>query len=43
MGANQQVSFNAPPGAYRFYCNIPGHEAAGMHGTLIVTEAGQGQ
>jgi plastocyanin len=24
-------------GKYNFYCSVPGHEAAGMHGTLIVT------
>jgi plastocyanin len=27
---------NAPAGEYRFYCNVPGHEAAGMVGTLTV-------
>jgi plastocyanin len=36
MGANQQVTFDAPPGTYRFYCDIPGHVAVGMQGTLIV-------
>ena len=24
------------PGKYSFYCPVPGHEAAGMKGTLIV-------
>lgn len=24
------------PGTYKFYCPVPGHEAAGMKGTLIV-------
>ncbi len=24
------------PGEYRFYCSVPGHEALGMVGTLIV-------
>jgi plastocyanin len=24
-------------GTYNFYCSVPGHEAAGMHGTLIVS------
>jgi plastocyanin len=24
-------------GKYNFYCSVPGHEAAGMHGTLIVS------
>ena len=25
------------PGTYRFYCPVPGHEAAGMKGTLVVS------
>lgn len=36
MGAERSVTFNAPPGVYRFYCGIPGHEALGMAGTLNV-------
>ncbi len=24
------------PGVYVFYCAVPGHEASGMHGRLIV-------
>ena len=24
-------------GSYNFYCSVPGHEDAGMHGTLIVS------
>ena len=24
-------------GTYNFYCSVPGHEEAGMHGTLIVS------
>ena len=27
------------PGEYVFYCSVPGHQAAGMEGKLIVTEA----
>lgn len=35
-GATEQVAINAPAGEYYFYCNVPGHEAAGMWGTLTV-------
>lgn len=24
------------PGEYEFYCTVPGHKEAGMHGTLVV-------
>lgn len=27
---------NLRPGSYTFYCTVPGHEAAGMKGTLTV-------
>ena len=37
IGANRRVTFNAAPGTYEFYCRVPGHKAAGMKGTLIVT------
>jgi nitrite reductase (NO-forming) len=33
-GATEEVTINAPAGEYYFYCNVPGHEAAGMFGTL---------
>ena len=33
---HRQVSFNAPPGSYEFYCAIPGHKQIGMRGTLII-------
>lgn len=33
-GATEQVTINAPAGEYYYYCNVPGHEAAGMWGTL---------
>lgn len=38
VGQTVQVTLPADlaPGSYRFYCNIPGHEAAGMVGNLIV-------
>jgi plastocyanin len=26
------------PGKYNFYCSVPGHEDAGMHGTLVVSK-----
>lgn len=35
-GQTGTATFNLPAGAYTFYCSIPGHEAAGMVGTLTV-------
>ena len=35
-GETKQVTINAPAGSYYFFCNVPGHEAAGMFGTLKV-------
>jgi plastocyanin len=35
-GANENVTFDAKPGEYTFYCSLPGHRAAGMEGTLTV-------
>lgn len=35
-GATRLVPIEAPAGEYRFICAIPGHEAAGMHGVVIV-------
>lgn len=35
-GSTQEMVINAPPGTYEYYCNVPGHKAAGMVGTLIV-------
>jgi plastocyanin len=32
----KRVSFTAGPGTYEFFCAIPGHKLAGMHGTLII-------
>jgi hypothetical protein len=39
--ASSKVSLSAaadgsPPGTYTFHCPVPGHEAAGMKGTLTV-------
>jgi glucose/arabinose dehydrogenase/uncharacterized cupredoxin-like copper-binding protein len=35
-GQTGSVTINAPAGTYEFYCNVPGHKAAGMVGTLTV-------
>ena len=35
-GDTKEATINAPAGDYYFYCNVPGHEAAGMFGTLTV-------
>ena len=35
-GGVSTVSTTLTPGTYEFYCSVPGHEAAGMKGTLTV-------
>jgi plastocyanin len=35
-GATEETIINAPAGEYEYYCNVPGHKAAGMLGTLTV-------
>jgi plastocyanin len=35
-GGTSTVSIGLKPGTYTFYCSVPGHEAAGMKGTLTV-------
>ena len=35
-GGTSTVSANLKPGKYTFYCSVPGHEQAGMKGTLTV-------
>jgi plastocyanin len=35
-GENSTASADLKPGTYTFYCPVPGHEAAGMKGTLTV-------
>lgn len=35
VNGDRQVTFDAPPGTYRFYCRIPGHETR-MAGALTV-------
>lgn len=38
-GASADVTFTpATAGTYQFYCDTPGHQAAGMVGTLTVTQ-----
>ena len=39
-GKSTTITINAPEGTYYFYCNIPGHEQAGMWGYLKVTKDG---
>lgn len=36
VGGTRSVTFTATPGTYKFVCTVPGHEAAGMRGTLTV-------
>lgn len=35
-GDSATTQFTATPGEYPFYCSVPGHEAAGMTGTITV-------
>jgi uncharacterized cupredoxin-like copper-binding protein len=35
-GGTSTVTVTLKPGTYSFYCPVPGHEAAGMKGTLVV-------
>ena len=36
-GGTSTVTVKLKPGTYSFYCPVPGHEAAGMKGTLTVS------
>jgi uncharacterized cupredoxin-like copper-binding protein len=36
-GLDSGVAFFPSAGTYDFYCTVPGHETAGMHGTIKVT------
>ena len=35
-GGVSKITANLKPGSYEFYCAVPGHEQAGMKGTLTV-------
>jgi len=35
-GGTKTLSLNLPAGTYTIYCSVPGHEQAGMKGTLVV-------
>jgi len=35
-GATADLTVDLPAGEYEYYCAVPGHEAAGMKGTLTV-------
>jgi uncharacterized cupredoxin-like copper-binding protein len=36
-GGTSEITVTLEAGDYEFYCSVPGHEAAGMEGTLTVT------
>jgi uncharacterized cupredoxin-like copper-binding protein len=36
-GGRSTVTATLKAGTYTFYCSVPGHEQAGMRGTLTVT------
>ena len=36
QGATESLTLTLPKGTYTYYCSVPGHEAAGMKGTLTV-------
>jgi plastocyanin len=36
QGGSSKLTVSVKPGKYTFYCSVPGHEAGGMKGTLVV-------
>jgi len=40
-GQTGETTINAPEGTYYFFCNVPGHEQAGMRGYLTVKKDAQ--
>jgi len=36
IGGRRRITATIAPGTYEYYCRVPGHRAAGMHGTLTV-------
>ena len=41
-GGTATLTVSLKPGTYTFYCPVPGHEKAGMKGTLVVSGGGGG-
>ena len=39
-GESGETTINAPAGTYNFWCDVPGHKAAGMWGILKVEDDG---
>lgn len=36
LASGMGFSFNAEPGTYEYYCDVPGHKEQGMLGTIII-------